>query len=98
MLGVAVEELGLDPHRVAGVQLAHIGIVAFQREERVVALLHIVRAQPHGGEGLVAGPVEQHVVIGHVEMTVVIGPLVLDLLDMAGERGRITHRKFSRFC
>ncbi len=96
--GVTVEKLRLDPHRIASMEFAHIGVVAFQREERGVAVLHVVRAEAHGREGLVARPVEQHIVIGHVEMAVIVGPLVLDLLDSAHERGGIGHRKFSGFC
>jgi hypothetical protein len=80
------------------VKFPQIGDVSFKREEGAVGFLHIIRPEPDQFEGCVSRPVEEHVVIGHVEMPVVVDPLVFDLLDRRFERGRVSHRKSPDFC
>ncbi len=44
----------------------------FGGETRVLAVLHVIDAATEQFEGLVHGAIEQHIVISHVEMAVVI--------------------------
>ena len=60
--------------------------------------LHIIGAEPDGREGFIARPIEQHIVIGHVEMAIIVDPLILDPVDRAYERGREGHRLFRETC
>jgi hypothetical protein len=48
------------------------------REEGCLALREVFLAQSDQPEGLVHGPVEEHMVIGHVHMAVVVDPSGLD--------------------
>jgi len=50
----------------------------FRRENRLSARRHIVRPDPDQLVGLVDGAVEQHVIVRHVEMAVVVDPLRFD--------------------
>ena len=77
-LGVVVEQLERRPHRVAGMELAQIAHVHLGGEAGQFALLDVVEAAADELERLVHRAVEQHVVIGHVEMAVVVDPAGLD--------------------
>ena len=55
-------------------QLAQVAQMDFRREKGVPALGDVVDADPDELVGLVHRAVEQHVVIGHVEMAVVVDP------------------------
>ena len=72
---VVVDELERHPHRVVSLQLALVEGVDLGGEIGGVALLDVVRPEPDQLEGLVHGPVEEHVVIGHVHVAVVVDPL-----------------------
>src|SRR4051812_41651585 len=72
--------------------LTDVADVALGREGRFVAGLQIVRADPQLQPEFVDGAIEQHVVIGHVEVAVIIDPLRLDLHDRRPkERWAVQH-------
>ena len=60
--------------------------------------LHIIGPKTHERKGLVTGPVEDHVVISHIEMAVVVDPLVFDFLDGTDEGGGEGHGGCSSGC
>ena len=68
--------------------------MGFQGEEGIPRRLDVVGTKPHQREDLVARTVEQHVVVGHVEMAVVVDPVWLDTHLAGGEGGP---EKSSRF-
>ena len=47
-------------------------------EEAAVGCFHVIRPQAELGEHLVGGAVEQHAVIGHIEVAIVVDPLAFD--------------------
>src|ERR687887_1945217 len=73
-LGVVVEQLKRHPHRVAGVELTQIAHMHFGGEAGMLARLDVIEAAADELEGLVHRAVEQHIVIGHVEMAIVVDP------------------------
>ena len=77
-LGVVVEQLERDAHRIAFVQFAQIAHMRFRREGRMLPGVEIVQPDAEQFVGLVDAAVEQHVVVGHVEMAVVVDPVLLD--------------------
>jgi hypothetical protein len=85
-LGVVVEELDGDLHGVAGMEFAQIGQMRFECEERRVGGLHIVGTQSDQIESLIAGTIEEDIVIGHVEMAIIVDPLIFDLLGAGNKR------------
>src|SRR5436190_13481884 len=97
-LGVMVEQPECHFYTIAGMKLPKIGDMGFKREERAVGALHIVRPESEEQEGLIAGAIENHIVIGHVEVAVVIDPLVLHLMNGADEGGGEGHRNFPDSC
>ena len=84
--GVAIDELDGDPDRVVGMELAQVAHVHLGGEERAVPPFHVVRPDARQRERLVDRPVEQHVVIGHVEVAVVVDPGRLDPHHRGDER------------
>ena len=68
-------------------KFAQIADMHFGGEAGVPALLEVSEAAADELIGLVDGAVEQHVVIGHVEMAVVVDPGGLDPHDRGHERG-----------
>ena len=80
-LVVMVEQLERDGHAVAKMQFPDIAEVDLGGVDGELALARIGRAEPHGLEGLVGAAVEQDVVVGHVEVAVVVDPVLLDLHD-----------------
>src|SRR5690606_20343477 len=68
-------------------QLAHVADMGFGRVDGEPAVAGIGRAHAHQLEGLVRAAVEEHVVVGHVEVAVVVYPVLLDLHG-AGDDGR----------
>src|SRR5215467_2835754 len=76
--GVVVDELERHPHGVAGMELAQIAHVHLGGEAGLLARLDVIEAAADELESLVHRAVEQHVVIGHVEMAVVVDPAGLD--------------------
>ena len=77
-LGVEVEQLHAHLERRALVYLAQIAHVHLRHHGRVLVLLKIIRPEPKQLVQLVDRAVEQHVVIGDVEMAVIVDPLRLD--------------------
>src|SRR5262249_20772333 len=73
-----VEQPERRPHRVAGMELAQIAHVHLGGEAGLLARLDVVEAAAEELEDLVHRAVEEHVVIGHVEMAVVVDPAGLD--------------------
>src|SRR5712691_2931160 len=90
-LGVVGEKLERHPHRVGGMELAQVAHMHFCGKAGMLAGLHVVQAAAQELEGLVDGAVEQDVVIGHVEMAVVVDPVVLDP-HHRGDEGGEEHR------
>jgi len=82
------EQLKRDPHRVACVQLPQIAHMHLGREGGVAALLQIGRPDTEQFVSLINRPVEQHMVIGHVHMAVVVDPGRLDLHHRRDEWGK----------
>jgi hypothetical protein len=97
-LAVVIEELGGDPYFVAGVEFTDVGDVGFKGEERGVPLSDILGPKADGVEGFIAAAVEKDIIVSHVEMAVVVNPLVLDLVGSAFKRSRIPHHKSSILC
>ncbi len=52
--------------------------MGFQCEKAVVGGFDVVRPESQFGKELIGGAIKQHAVIGHVEVAVVVNPLVLD--------------------
>src|SRR5436305_1897802 len=77
-LGVKVEQLEGDAHRVAGVELAQVADMYLGSEAGMTAVFHVVGAAADQLEGLVDRAVEQHIVVGHVEMAIIVNPAGLD--------------------
>src|SRR6478736_5606056 len=65
-----------------------IADMAFGGEGGVVPLFQIARSDADLEPEFVHGPVEHHVVIGHVEVAVIIDPARLDLHDRGFEHSR----------
>src|SRR5262249_7977025 len=86
-LGVVVDELERHPHGVAGMELAQISHMHLGGEAGLLARLDVIEAAADELEGLVHRAIEQHVVIGHVEMAVVVDPAGLDPHQRGHERG-----------
>ena len=70
----------------------------FGRVDGELALPGIVGPHAHHLEGVVRAAVEQHVVIGHVEMAVIVDPVLLDLHDAGDEGGGDGHGRSSAEC
>jgi hypothetical protein len=87
-LGVVVEELKGHPHRVARMQLAQVAHVHLGGEAGLPACLHIIGAAAQKLERLVHRPIEQNVVVGHVEMAVIVDPRRLDPHHRGDEGGK----------
>ena len=90
-LVVEIQKLEGDAHRIAGVQLAQVAHVHLGGEERELAFLDVVGAAAEQLEHFVDGAIEQHIVIGHVEMAVVVDPGRLDP-HHRGDEGRKEQR------
>src|SRR5262249_54915113 len=80
-------ELERHPHGVAGMELAQIAHVHLGGEAGLLARLDVIEAAADELEGLIHRAIEQHVVIGHVEMAVVVDPAGLDPHQRGHERG-----------
>ncbi len=90
-LAVVFEQLERDAHRVAGMKLAQVAHMHLGGEARVPAGLDVVEPATDELEGLVHRAIEQHVIIGHVEMAVIVDPARLDghhRGDEGGEKQR----------
>src|SRR5262249_52316479 len=85
-LGVEIEELERHAYRIAGIELAQVAHVHLSREAGMPPRLDVVDAAADELEGLVDRAVEQHVVVGHVEVTVVVDPVGLDPHHRGHER------------
>ena len=85
-LRVMVDQLETNLYRHSCRQFTDVADVGLGREIGGVPLFQIAFAEPQFFEDLVAGLVEQDHIIGHVEMAVVIDPVVLD-----GHRGTFDH-------
>jgi hypothetical protein len=76
---VVIEQVEGRGDGVAEMQFLDVADMHFRRVDRHPALFRIGRPEAHHLKGLVGSAVEQHVVIGHVEMAVIIDPVLLDL-------------------
>jgi hypothetical protein len=72
-------------------ELAQIAHVHLGGEAGLLARLDVIEAAADELEGLIHRAVEQHVVIGHVEMAVVVDPAGLDP-HQRGDEGGEEHR------
>ena len=88
---VMVEHLEGDVDGVAEMQLLHVADMDFGRVDRHAALARIGGAGAKQVERLVHAAVEEHVVVGHVEMAVVVDPVRLDLHRARDEGGGNRH-------
>src|SRR5262245_16794140 len=86
-LGVVIEQLKGHAYGVAGMELAQIAHVHLGGVAGVLARLDVVEAAADELERLVHRAVEQHVVVGHVEMAVVVDPAGLDPHQRGDEGG-----------
>ncbi len=92
-LVVGLKEINRHLYRIAEMDLAQIAHMSLSRKGRAVALLHVVGTDPEFEPHLVDAAVEQHVVVSHVEMAIVVDPLRLDLHHGGQEwRGRMLRR------
>ena len=96
--GVVIEKLQFHFYRIASTKLLEISNVSFEREKGAIGLRCIIRTQAEQQKGLIAGAIENDIVIGHVEMAIVIDPLVLHLVDGAYEGRGEGHRYFLDSC
>ena len=72
--------------------------MGFEREVGIAGACNVRGAEAQLREGLVGIAVKQDVVIGHVEMAVVVDPLLFDCIGRAYDRGRNCHRNFCVIC
>src|SRR4030095_14348637 len=86
-LRIKREQLECHAHRIAFVQLAYVPHVDLGGESRVPVIFEILRADTDQLVNFIDGPIEQHVVVSHVEMAVVIDPLRLDPHERRNKRG-----------
>ena len=86
-LFVEIQELERDADGITGIELAQIAQMDFGGEAGVLAFLQIGQAAAKQLVDFVDGAVEQHIVIGHVEMAVVVDPAGLDP-HRRGDEGR----------
>ena len=77
-LVIEAEQLEGDAHRRVDQKLAQIAHMHFGGESRVLAGLDVAEAEAEQLIDLVDGAIEQHIVVGHVEMAVVVDPAGLD--------------------
>ena len=91
-LAVGPEDLGRDPHPLADQQLAFIEIVRLDREGAVIGGLLVADADADRVEQRVGRVVEQHDVIGEVQVTIGVDPLRQYLALVAVERCWDAHR------
>src|SRR5690349_7622256 len=73
-LAVVIDELERDPHRRVRLQLAQVAHRSLDREAGMPARLDVFQAAPKDLEYLIDRPVEEHIVVGHVQMTIVVDP------------------------
>src|SRR6056297_966925 len=73
-------------HPVPQLQFAQVTHVEFRRKGRVIGPRHVIGAKAEPREGLVCGAVEQHGIIAHVEMVVMVDPIRLDIQKGGHER------------
>jgi hypothetical protein len=89
---VVIEELERGAHSIVHLQLAPVEGVDLGRKEGGIAFGEVVMAQAHQAEGLIHGPVEKHMVIGHVHVAVIVDPIGLDPHRRRDERGEENDR------
>ena len=77
-LMVEAKQLEGDAHRRIDQKLAQIANMDFGGEGRVLGGLDVAQTEAEQLVDLVHGAVEQHIIVGHVEMAVVIDPGGLD--------------------
>ena len=87
-LCVVVDQPDRDAHRRVRRKLAQVTNMRFGGEERCAALARVIGAETDEKKRLVDGAVDQHVVISHVEMSVVVDPRGID-----GHHGRYERRE-----
>src|SRR5262249_21718509 len=73
-----VEQLERHFHGVVSMQLSQVAYVDFGRESRLIVLLEIVEANAKELVDFVDGPIEQHIVVSHVEVAIVVDPMRLN--------------------
>ncbi len=84
---VGRDEIDRHLNWIAEMHLAQIANMCFCGERRSVTFFHVLRADPEFEPHLIDAAIEQHVVISHVEVAVVVDPLRFDLHHGGEERG-----------
>ena len=85
-LGVVVEDDRLDDDAVACLELAEVADMGLEGEDGMIGLRDIVFVDADAGEDLVESPVEENVVVGHVEVAVIVDPVRFDGHDRGADR------------
>src|SRR5215510_6964625 len=75
-------------------KLPYVPYVDLGGESRVPVIFQILRANADQLVNFIDGPIEQHVVVGHVEMAVVVDPLRLDPHERGDKRGEENRFEF----
>src|SRR5665213_2006551 len=86
-LGVVVEQLNGNAHRIVKLELAQITYMRFDHHGRMFGAFEIGGAEAEEFVDFVHRAVEKHMVIGDVEMAIVVDPLRFNLHDR-GDEGR----------
>ncbi len=85
-LFVVVEDLAVDAYALTVSDLAEIANMHLQREHRKVAPRRIVGADTQGFEHAVGRAIEEHLIVGEVQMAIIVDPMRLDGHDRGPDR------------
>ncbi len=85
---VEIQKLQAGDNRHPGFQLAHITDMDFRGEKGRIAALHIVLSHTQKVKGVIHTLIKQDIIVGHVQMTVVVDPVLKNVLAFADE-GRV---------
>jgi hypothetical protein len=94
-LGVMTEENRFDRDVLALTELSEVADMGLKSENGMVGLCNIDRIDTDPGEDLVKSPVEENMVIGHVEVAVIVDPVRFDGHDGGADR-RLAERFLER--
>jgi len=81
---IMIQQLHCNLDPIVGVKLTDIGSVGFEGKKRRTGL-EIVWSQSHQFKRLIAGAIKQNPVICHVEMAIIVYPVVFNCLDAANK-------------
>jgi hypothetical protein len=91
-LGVVAEQQRREAQRLAAPDLTVVGDVRLQAERRHLVGAPVRLVQSHPGQERVGGEVEDHDVVAHVHVAVVVDPLGTDDVAVFVEgRGQVGH-------